>query len=379
MTAEVLVIENDRTIVVTETEAVLLEITGPTGPAGANGTNGTNGTNGVDGTQGAVGPAGAAGTNGVDGAQGPAGPVGANGAPGAAGQGVPVGGTAGQVLSKIDSTDFNTAWINPPSGGGGSSLVAASRCQGLRGKNNATTPLSKYDLSADAVVLRNSAGGTITFYNTGTITNDLGLAGPAVNGRDQAAAFTVSTFVYEYFVSDGTTLATVTSPIAPAAFNGSTLPSGYTYWALATVHLLNSLGNLQRTYTNGKNVIYDIDSSTLFSLSQGKATTMTAVTLAWVPPIALTANCLFLLDITHSSAGVRFSAFVRPTGSTHVGTERVALYTQVANIRTVSESAADIPVGTNQQIDYRSSGTPSSGIWGISILVLAFAIANGDS
>ena len=35
------------------------------------------------------------------------------GASGPTGQGVPVGGTASQVLSKIDSTDFNTEWSTP--------------------------------------------------------------------------------------------------------------------------------------------------------------------------------------------------------------------------------------------------------------------------
>jgi hypothetical protein len=32
---------------------------------------------------------------------------------------VPVGGTAGQVLSKVDSTDYNTQWVTPSGGGGG--------------------------------------------------------------------------------------------------------------------------------------------------------------------------------------------------------------------------------------------------------------------
>ena len=40
------------------------------------------------------------------GSQGPAGP---------AGPGVPTGGTAGQVLAKIDSTNYNTQWVTPPS------------------------------------------------------------------------------------------------------------------------------------------------------------------------------------------------------------------------------------------------------------------------
>jgi hypothetical protein len=35
-----------------------------------------------------------------------------------AGQGVPAGGTAGQVLAKVDGTDYNTEWIDAPGGGG---------------------------------------------------------------------------------------------------------------------------------------------------------------------------------------------------------------------------------------------------------------------
>ena len=50
---------------------------------------------------------------GSGGAQGPAGNDGADGADGAPGQGVPTGGTVGQVLAKIDSTDYNTEWVTP--------------------------------------------------------------------------------------------------------------------------------------------------------------------------------------------------------------------------------------------------------------------------
>lgn len=40
---------------------------------------------------------------------------GEDGDTGPAGPGVAVGGTAGQVLAKVDGTDFNTVWIDPPS------------------------------------------------------------------------------------------------------------------------------------------------------------------------------------------------------------------------------------------------------------------------
>jgi hypothetical protein len=107
---------------------------GPTGPAGADGATGPAGADGADGLDGATGPegpagpTGPAGADGADGATGPAGadgadgatgPAGADGADGADGQGVPTGGTAGQVLAKIDGTDYNTEWVAQTGGGGG--------------------------------------------------------------------------------------------------------------------------------------------------------------------------------------------------------------------------------------------------------------------
>lgn len=59
---------------------------------------------------------------GADGAdstvEGPQGIQGVAGADGTAGVGVPVGGTAGQVLSKIDATDYNSEWVDPATGSG---------------------------------------------------------------------------------------------------------------------------------------------------------------------------------------------------------------------------------------------------------------------
>lgn len=130
--------------------------TGPQGPAGNNGTNGADGSDGVDGfspiatvTQdvggctisitdingtttatlsdgatGATGPQGPQGIQGIQGVQGETGPQGATGATGPqgpAGPGVPTGGTAGQVLAKVDGTDYNTEWVTPSGGGGGNS------------------------------------------------------------------------------------------------------------------------------------------------------------------------------------------------------------------------------------------------------------------
>lgn len=99
--------------------------TGPAGPRGVAGTNGTNGTNGNTILHGTTNPSNL--TDGVDGdfylnistyflfgpkASGiwPAG----QSIIGADGEGVIPGGTTGQVLAKVDNTDYNTTWVDAP-------------------------------------------------------------------------------------------------------------------------------------------------------------------------------------------------------------------------------------------------------------------------
>lgn len=78
-----------------------------TGPQGQQGIQGDTGSQGIQGVKGDTGSQGIQGVKGDTGNTGPAGP------------GVPTGGTAGQILSKIDGTDYATQWIAAPSGGGG--------------------------------------------------------------------------------------------------------------------------------------------------------------------------------------------------------------------------------------------------------------------
>lgn len=95
-------------------------VKGDTGDTGATGATGTVGTQGLKGDTGDTGPQGIQGVKGDTGDTGPAGTAGTNGTNGTNGVGVPVGGTTGQVLAKINATDYNTQWITPAAGGGGS-------------------------------------------------------------------------------------------------------------------------------------------------------------------------------------------------------------------------------------------------------------------
>lgn len=73
---------------------------------------GSEATADIDGTTLELGiPQGAAGSDGADGAKGDTGATGAKGDPGV---GVPAGGTAGQIMTKNSSTDYDSGWIDPP-------------------------------------------------------------------------------------------------------------------------------------------------------------------------------------------------------------------------------------------------------------------------
>ena len=115
--------DNQATLYVTDangtTSAVLTGEAGPQGPQGPQGPAGEKGDKGdigPIGPEGPIGPKGDAGAQGAEGPQGPIGETGPKGDPGPAGPGVPAGGVAGQVLTKVDGTDYNTEWKDASGG-----------------------------------------------------------------------------------------------------------------------------------------------------------------------------------------------------------------------------------------------------------------------
>ena len=108
-------------------------VPGPTGATGPQGIQGEPGPASVQGATGATGPQGNPGAIGATGATGaastvpgPTGATGPQGNPGTAGVGVPAGGTAGQVLSKVSGDDYDTSWVMPAAGGSGNPSIPAS-------------------------------------------------------------------------------------------------------------------------------------------------------------------------------------------------------------------------------------------------------------
>jgi hypothetical protein len=129
---------------------------------------GTQGAAGAQGPKGDTGDQGPQGEPGADGAQGPA------GNDGAPGQGVPTGGTVGQVLAKIDSTDYSTEWVTPASGSASTGDITFSG-SALRNSNDNTVRLESLDINQTASYNFTPQGGdysTAVWNGTSITFND---------------------------------------------------------------------------------------------------------------------------------------------------------------------------------------------------------------
>lgn len=120
---------------------------GPAGPAGEQGPVGPQGPQGEQGEQGEQGPAGV----GIKGDKGD------QGLQGDAGEGVPVGGTAGQVLAKASDGDLDTEWVDPAVANGvGEQVIGRT----VRTENNGIYAIYDYDSNAS------STGNIVFDYST---------------------------------------------------------------------------------------------------------------------------------------------------------------------------------------------------------------------
>ena len=104
---------------------------------------------------------GADGPQGIQGPAGPDGPQGIQGPAGADGAGVPVGGAAGQILSKVDGVDFNTEWVDAPSGGSTGGTAHAYWRIKITASNSATyVNLTELELRGSIGGVDQATGGT---------------------------------------------------------------------------------------------------------------------------------------------------------------------------------------------------------------------------
>ena len=249
----------------------------------------------------------------------------------------------------------------------------AWRVVGLVGINNTVTPNTQYDVSADAVVLYNTSNGTVVVRTaTGVITNNILTAGPAANGRDQVGAFSASTWIHIYFIWNGTTLATLSSAVAPPT--GPTLPTGYTHWAYCGAVRYNATPVLLPTRFSGCQANLDIvTGGESRVLSTGTATTMTAVSCAaYAPPNSR--RVLLTVALAHNTVdGVRYALSIRPTGTSQAGQDVCTIVCFAANVPVVTTWIV-CPVNASQSFDYM---TTPAGVLGAFIDVIGYLMPNG--
>jgi hypothetical protein len=166
--------------------------------------------------------------------------------------------------------------------------------------NNSTTPNTKFDLQAGVVVLRNGSNQTVVQYAPSIITNDVSVAGSTANGRDQAGVFSASSWIHFYWIWNGTTLASLSSTVAPTT--GPTLPSGYTHWAYCCAVRFDGSSHLLKVRVRGDWVFQEARS---VPLNNGAATTETAVDIsAFLPPNALEWQMETIQTETTNGSGV---------------------------------------------------------------------------
>jgi hypothetical protein len=186
-----------------------------------------------------VGRVGRQGATGATGATGPAGATGATGAQGPAGQGVPVGGSTGQVLSKVSGADYDTTWSTVSGGGGAPAAHAASHQDG-----------GSDELALDASQL---TSGTVATARLGSGTPNAGtfLRGDQTWGSTRAlwvplsfsnADYTITETVSVVLIQNGTLSAprTVTLPAADNGLPGA-IGREIIVWSGAGVSATNTL------------------------------------------------------------------------------------------------------------------------------------------
>lgn len=149
----------------------------------------------------------------------------------------------------------------------------------------ATTATVTY--SADQIVLQDGSGNQKLFtgLSSGETANK-GTAGPAANGRDQAGAFSNSSWCYVWAIGkeDGT----IDLILSASATAIAGLPSGYTYYALIGCAYIDGSGNFINYKQTGRRITYT-NGRTAYSGTPGAG--WTSVDISAYVPNALSSKC----------------------------------------------------------------------------------------
>jgi len=186
-------------------------------------------------------------------------------------------GTVGQVLTIVSGPA--SAWVSP-------SVVTPSRVKNLRGVISSQTGT----FTADSYTMRTSAfTQSWTVNATSSFSVSIGTAGPAANGRDQAAAF-ASTYVHWYAISTGSNS---TQPQGLVSSNPPTagpvaLPTSYSGWTYLGVSPYTSASTTvssTHVFVGDKAFFSRLTDNTLVSAGGSTALASVSVSSALAPNV----------------------------------------------------------------------------------------------
>lgn len=138
-------------------------------------------------------------------------------------------------------------------------LNFGSGLMGTRRQRSRNTDTTHFRLDADQVMTMSPSPGFVVHTNPAAITNDINLAGPIINGRDQVGAFAANSFVHMYWIYNGTTLASLSSLAAPYPGPGPVLPSGYSLGAYAGAILLDGSSQIVNCRIQGRWTLFQAE------------------------------------------------------------------------------------------------------------------------
>lgn len=196
---------------------------------------------------------------------------------------------------------------------------------GLKIFNNAATPNTSIDYSADSVVMINPTGN-VPVYRTAVSGTIVTTSTNVINGIDAARAN--STWYNIYLMDNGSTTGGYASTSATGSFG--TTPSGYTFYCRLGTMRTDSSGNFYRT------------------LQYGSVTQYTVVTSSNVAqlPVLATGIANTYSDTTPTLGTVTLSGFVPPT-AVSVGVVAQARYQNLTGPANVLVAPTITYGGTN--------------------------------
>lgn len=210
-------------------------IQGEIGPQGPQGIKGDTGDVGPQGPIGLTGPEGPQGIQGIQGVPGNDGATGPQGDTGPAGPGVVVGGATGQILAKNSATDYDTTWIDAPSGG-----------PDFLKRTGTSGTIS--DAGSSNLSISYGAGNITT---AGTSSNGNFIAGNGINLLGTYAK--QSNIIFWNSINASTLTATATASYTPFEDNVFLVPNSLTSKNYSSVSQTVCIGSAP-TNTGGNNV-----------------------------------------------------------------------------------------------------------------------------